>query len=185
MRLAFPWLLAACLLGGCSDDGSSEPASCDDECLDETAVRSVREMLKLIYNLTLQANPVGAQDEVTPCPQGGGAHVFGEAFSVAEQGATKVSLTYELGYCAYLQRDDEPDESYSVTLLGVVTQSGTIAVQPTSTTALVMHSDSLSVSGTLFDPGYDYREEECELQLSQNGNRLAGTFCGRAVAFDL
>lgn len=173
------------LLAGCADDGSKEPSTCDAVCLDQTAVRSVRETLKLVYNLTLQANPVGAQDEQTRCPRGGSAHVFGTATSVAEQGATKVELTYELSDCGYLQRDDEPKESYDVVLSGTISQAGIIAVQPTSTTALLLDSSSLSVTGTLFDPAYDFRAEGCALSLSQNGNQLAGQFCERDVGFEL
>ena len=181
-------LVGGCALGflaGCADDGSKEPNTCDAVCLDQTAVRSVRETLKLIYNLTLQANPVGAQDEQTRCPRGGSAHVFGTATSVAEQGATKVELTYELNDCGYLQRDDEPDESYDVVLSGRISQTGIIAVQPTSTTALLLESSSLSVAGTVFDPAYDFSAEACALSLAQNGNRLAGQFCNRDVGFEL
>ncbi len=170
---------------GCADDGSEQPRTCDARCLDETAVRSIRETLKLVYNLTLQGNHAGAQDARTPCPRGGEAHVFGQASSVAEQGATKVDLTYELTACRYLQRDDEPNESYDVTLDGTVTQAGIIAVQPSSTTALLFGSDAFSVAGKLFDPAYDYSEDSCALALSQNGGRLAGTFCSRNVGLDL
>ena len=178
-------LVGALLVLGCSQEAKQEPRACDAECLDAVALRSVRETLKLIYNLTLQANPIGAQDETTRCPRGGNAHVFGAATSIAEQGATRLELTYELEDCAYLQRDDEPDESYDVTITGRITQSGTLSVQPTSTTALLFESDSVSVSGTLFDPAYDYAETACSLALAQNGNRLAGTFCARDVGFDL
>lgn len=180
-----PLLALALLLFGCGKDGSNEPTTCDAECLDRIAVRSVRETLKLIFNLTLQSKPVGAQDETTRCPQGGTARVFGEATSVAEQGATDVELTYDLVNCAYLQKDDEPDESYDVVISGRLSQSGVIAVQPTSTTALSFEGADVSVSGTLFDPAYDYAEDACSLTLSQNGNRLAGRFCERSVAFDL
>jgi hypothetical protein len=183
MRAAF--FAFALVLAGCGKDGSTEPSTCDAECLDQTAMRSVRETLKLVYNLTLQGKPVGAQDETTRCPQGGNAHVFGDASSVAEQGATNVDLTYELKDCAYLQKDDEPDESYDVAISGAITQSGVIAVQPTSTTALLFEGADVSVRGTLFDPAYDYAEEACALSLSQSGNHLAGKFCERSVAFDL
>lgn len=181
-------LLTTCsfwLLAGCADDGSKQPRTCDARCLDETAVRAVRETIKLVYNITLQANPAGAQDELTRCPRGGQAHVFGQASSVAEQGATKLELTYELSDCGYLQRDDEPDESYDVTIGGTVTQAGIIAVQPTSTTALLIESEALSVTGTLFDPAYDYAANSCRLSISQSGNRIAGKFCERGVTLDL
>jgi hypothetical protein len=179
------WLLVALLLFGCGEDASRAPASCDARCLDEVALRSVRETLKLVYNLTLQANPVGAQNESTRCPRAGSAHVFGTATSVPEQGATRLDLTYELVDCAYLQRDDEPDESYDVIISGRITQLGTLAVQPTSTTALLFDGDSVAIRGKLFDPAYDYAEMACPLAVSQNGNRLAGSFCEREVGFDL
>jgi hypothetical protein len=184
-KLAAVLLSSWYLLAGCADDGSQKPRTCDARCLDETAARSVRETLKLVYNLTLQANPAGAQDEVTRCPRGGQAHVFGFASSVAEQGATKVDLTYELSDCHYLQRDDDPGDSYDVTVTGTVTQKGIIAVQPTSTTALLFDSDALSIVGTLFDPAYPYSADSCGLALSQNGGRLAGELCQRPVALDL
>src|SRR5262245_58145120 len=40
-----------------------EPPPCDDACTDGIALRSVRETMKLVYNLTLQGNDVGEQDE--------------------------------------------------------------------------------------------------------------------------
>jgi hypothetical protein len=186
MRRGTVLVACACwLLAGCGDDGPTQSSTCDARCLDETAVRSIRETVKLVYNLTLQANPAGAQDELTRCPRGGQAHVFGQASSVAEQGATKVDLTYELDDCGYLQRDDEPNESYDVILNGTVTQAGIIAVQPTSTTALLFDSDALSLTGKLFDPAYDYAADSCRLALAQNGARLAGKFCERSVGLDL
>jgi hypothetical protein len=185
MRPLYSLVLGACLLGGCADNGSAKPQTCDAECSDNTAARSIRETLKLIFNLTLQARPVGEQDEATRCPGGGSAHVFGEALSVAEQGATRVDLTYELDRCAYLQRDDDPQKSYDVTLSGTVQQSGIIAVQPTATTALLFDSASFSVSGTVFDPAQAYAAEACGLDFSQNGSRLAGSFCERRVGLDL
>jgi hypothetical protein len=176
--------VVACLLTGCSDERPA-PKSCDAECLDRVAVRSIRETLKLIYNFTLQGKPVGSQEELTPCPLGGGARVAGEAHSVAEQGATDVQLTYQLLECAYVQHDDEPEESYDVAITGEIAQSGIIAVQPTSTTALLFEGHDVSVKGTLFDPAKDYAVEDCDLRLTQNGNRLGGDFCERRVALEL
>ena len=95
-----------------------------DACEDGIALRSLRETMKLVYNITLQGNPVGDQDESTPCPLGGRARVFGTATSNPVHGATEVELTYELEGCHYLEIDDEPDETYEVTLDGIVTQVG-------------------------------------------------------------
>ena len=57
------------------------PPPCDAECQDQIALRSLREGMKLVYNLTLQGKPVGPQDATVPCPLGGSAHVFNAALS--------------------------------------------------------------------------------------------------------
>jgi hypothetical protein len=142
-------------------------------------------MMKLAYNVTLQANPVGAQDESTDCPLGGRARVFGTATSNAEQGATEVELTYEFDDCRYIELDDEPDETYRMTIDGTVTQFGTLAVQPSATTALLMESDSVTLDGTVHDPPRIFHEENCVVDVAQNGNDLSGLFCGREVGVDL
>lgn len=161
------------------------PPPCDDACTDGIALRSLRETMKLVYNITLQAKPVGEQDETTDCPLGGSARVFGFATSNPVQGATEVELTYELRDCAYIELDDEPEETYRMTLDGTISQSGTMAVQPTATTALFMESDSMSLDGTVFDPPREFREEDCVVDVAQNGNDLSGLFCGREVGVDL
>ncbi len=51
------------------------------------------------------------------------------------QGATLVDLTYQFASCKYIERDDEPDENYAITLNGTITQQGVIAVQPSATSA--------------------------------------------------
>jgi len=127
-------LMVACSGGG--DGGTVE--DCDQACIDRTALRGVRETLKLVYNLTLQGNPVGPQSALTPCPTGGGARVSGEASSSATQGTTRVDLLYELLECGYTQRDETPDENYALTFTGSFHQSGTIAVQPATSTALLI-----------------------------------------------
>jgi hypothetical protein len=162
-----------------------EPPPCDDACNDGIALRSLRETMKLIYNITLQAQPEGEQDATTECPLGGSARVFGTATSEPMHGATEVELTYELRDCAYLEIDDEPEETYDMVLDGTITQSGTMAVQPTATTALLMQSDSVSLVGTVFDPPRDFQEEACEIDVAQNGNDLSGMFCGREAGVDL
>lgn len=170
----------------CSSDDAAPPAKpCDELCRDESAARSLREIIKVVYNSTLQANEVGEQDERARCPHGGMAHVSGVATSVAEQGASELDLVYELNECSYLQRDDEVEENYDVTISGVVTEQGILAVQPTATTALIFESDAISVAGTVYDPPVDYSETDCALRLAQNGNHFAGTWCERKVGFDL
>lgn len=170
---------------GCSDEQAEASPPCDETCQDETAVRALRETMKLVYNLTLQGNPVGAQDESTPCPLGGTAHVFGTATSNAKFGSTEVDLTYELAACRYLSRDEEPGENYDMTVTTTITQTGTLAVQPTATTALVMQSASVTLSGNVYDPPLDYSADACAVELGQSGNQLSGTLCGRDVGLDL
>jgi hypothetical protein len=187
-RLPIRILGFVCMLTalGCGDDPPKDPElSCDQECKDRSALRGLRETLKLVYNLTLQGNPVGAQDETTSCPFGGSAHLFGEATSNALQGTTEVQLTYELDQCVYLQKDEEPPENYALMFTGVLEQTGTIAVQPTSTTALIMNSAALTLVGAVYDPPIEYREDACAVQLGQSGEQVSGTLCGRNVGVDL
>lgn len=178
-------LLGSIALSGCSADEAAPSKTCDAECRDESAVRSLREVIKVVYNLTLQANRVGEQDETTRCPLGGSARVQGFASSLAEQGATELLLVYELDECAYLQRDDEPEESYDVVISGAVSEQGILAVQPTATTALIFEADSISLAGTVYDPPVSYAEPDCALRFGQDGNHFSGDWCGRRVAFDL
>ena len=178
-------LLSSSVISGCSAEEAAPSKTCDAECRDESAVRALREAIKVVYNLTLQANPVGEQDENTRCPLGGSARVQGLASSLAEQGATELLLVYELDDCAYLQRDDEPEESYDVVISGTVSEQGILAVQPTATTALIFESASISLTGTVYDPAVPYAEPDCPLRFGQDGNHFSGDWCGRRVAFDL
>ncbi|HEX6274954.1 MAG TPA: hypothetical protein VFZ53_18055 [Polyangiaceae bacterium] len=169
---------------GCQDE-PPEPPPCDDACTDGIALRSLRETMKLVYNITLQGNPEGAQDESTPCPLGGSARIFGTATANPVHGATEVELTYELDDCRYVEIDDEPVETYAMMVDGVVTQSGVLAVQPTATTALLFQSDSVTLTGSVFDPPRPFLEEDCVLDVVQNGNDLSGLLCEREVGVDL
>jgi hypothetical protein len=181
------WLPVIALAAlGCTSVGKApEPKECDPECQDQVAVRALREAMKLVYNLTLQGGPVGAQDASTDCPQGGRARVFGYATSNELQGATEVELTYTFTACSYRRVDETAEENYDITVRGSVAQTGTLAVQPTATTALILNSDQISIEGSLYDPALDYRAEACELELAQDGNELFGTLCGRPVGVDL
>lgn len=180
------WYAGVMLLGltGCGEDGQA-PRTCDATCQDQSAMRALRETLKLVYNLTLQGKPVGEQDWSTRCPLGGSARVVGTALSNPEQGATQVELRYELSACAYVQRDDEAEESYDTVIEGTVHQSGIIAVQPSATTALRIEAEAIDISGTVYDPPFDYEERACALLLNQSGNHLGGQWCGREVALTL
>lgn len=174
-------------VAGCGGNVGSPPppAPCEEKCQDQVALRAVREMTKLAYNLLLQGKPVGEQDVRSPCPLGGSVHIFGTATSNASQGATEVDLTYEFSTCGHTELDEEPEESYRMTLTGTLTQAGTLAAQPSATTALVMQSDAMSLKGTVHDPPLPYEASECVLQLGQNGNDLGGAFCGKEVGVDL
>lgn len=180
--------VASVLAVGCGTSaGNSPPAvpPCDQACQDGVALRSLREGMKLLYNLELQGKPVGPQDATVPCPLGGSAHVFGTATSNAVQGATEVQLTYALDHCRYSQKDTDALRNYSVTVHGTVQQRGTIAVQPTATTALVITSDALDLTGTVHEPPLDYAANACKLGLAQTGSKLSGELCGRTVGVTL
>ncbi len=181
-------MFAACLtstLIACADPPPPAPSSCDRACQDGTAARALRETMKLAFNLTLQGKPVGAHDVTVDCPNGGRVRVFGEASSNAAQGSTDVRIDYAFDGCAYLQRDDEANENYSMTFTGTVRQEGVIAVQPSATTALLMKAETLSLSGTVHEPAIEFAEAACSVQFAQNGSRLSGTLCERPVGVDL
>lgn len=174
----------ALALAGCGE-GEAEPQTCDAECQDAVAARGLRDVVKLVYNLTLQGNLVGPQDETTRCPHGGSASVVGVATSVPEQGATELELGYSFDECAYQHKDDDAHESYDVVVSGTLGEKGILAVQPTATTALMFASLGISIEGTVFDPPVPYAETECAFELAQNGNDLSGTWCNRKVGLDL
>jgi hypothetical protein len=183
---SFAWLL----LSGCGAGAQPDPAPpCDQACLDGTALRGLRETMKLAYNLLIQGRPVGAQDGSTPCRSsdgsvGGKVHVFGEATANAVQGSSFVKLEYEFEECAYAAPPNAiPNQNYSLVVTGHVKQEGTLAVQPSSTTALLIDSDSLRLSGTVYDPPLAYELSGCELAVAQQGNRISGTLCGRNAGF--
>lgn len=184
----YPWLACSCLvaLGCASAEATPEAAPpCDATCQDQVAMRGLRKAIKLIYNIKLQGKPVGEQSAVSPCPQGGKASVSGNASSDPDQGATLVELDYSFVDCRYVHPDEQPADSYEVTANGSISERGVIAVQPSTTTALIFESASFSLSGSIYDPGIDYRADGCELELSQNGNELSGLWCGRDVGFNL
>ena len=186
-----PLLLAlaigASVIGaGCSSAVTEppKPPPCDEKCKDGVAIKALRETMKLAFNITFQGKEVGTHDLTTPCPQGGAARIFGTATSNALQGATEVKLTYVLAECSYLFKDDDADDNYSMTFSGLITQEGILAVQPTATSAVIMKSDLVKMSGTVYDPPLDYAAE-CPVELGQNGNKLTGKICGREAHSDL
>lgn len=170
-------------VSGCGSKAAPAAATCDQACIDGIALRSVRETLKLVFNLTLQGNATGPQDETTACPQGGTARVYGLATSNSVQGATMIDLTYELDHCAYLSKNSTATRNYDVTITGTVTEVGTLAVQPTANTALLLDSMALGITGTVNDPPSDYHRDPCPLKVTQNGSDVTGTWCGAPVSF--
>ena len=176
-------LLAAC--GSSTGATPPPPPPCDQKCQDETAMRAMREIVKLAYNVTLQGKPVGDHDETVPCPQGGSVRVVGNATSNSVQGATFVNLTYTFTQCTYLQRDTDPKQNYRIAMTGDLAEQGTLAVQPSSTTAIDLQSHSLDLEGTVYDPPIDYSAKACPLVVGQDGNKVSGTLCDREVGLTL
>ena len=182
---ALTWLV------GCGAGAKPAPAPpCDQTCQDGVALRALRTEMKLAFNLTVMGQPVGAQDETVPClPIGdsgvGSVHVFGDAESNADQGSTFLNpLNYDFKNCAYSMPPDETaDQNFSIVLTGLITEQGTLAQQPTTTTALGIQSTSVTLTGTVYDPPLDYTASDCALSVNQNGSLVAGTFCGRAAGF--
>jgi len=172
-------MVAAVAGGGGGGGGGSSTPACDQSCMDGVAVLGLRDAIKVVYNVTLQSQPVGAQDQTTACPQGGTAHVHGTATSNADQGTTSVMLTYDFAQCHYSQVDSDPKQAFDLTITGSVTEQGILAVQPSSTTSLALQSDSMSIVGQVYSPGLDYNETACAVTLAQDGGNLSGTLCGR------
>lgn len=193
MRHALRWIPSMAALLSLSACGAGRepdpPPPCDQACQDGIALRGVRETMKLAYNLLVQGRPVGAQEGTTPCrssdgSMGGRVHVLGNAMANAVQGSSFVELEYDFEDCAYSAPPSTvPNQNYSLVVTGHVTQQGTLAVQPSSTTALVIGSDSISVSGTVYDPPLEYGVMGCELAVAQQGSRVSGTLCGRNTGF--
>lgn len=182
-------LVLALLAAGCgAGSHPSAAAPCDQTCQDGVALRGLRTIVKFAYNLTVQGQPVGAQDQTRPCLPSdgstGSAHVFGNATSNAAQGSSFVDLSYDFQGCAYPGAPDpSAEQNFDITVDGSITEHGTLAVQPSTTSALLFHSDALSITGTVYDPPLDYTATTCVLDLNQDGNELAGTWCGRAAGF--
>ncbi len=185
-RVASMVVIASLVGCGGSGGGSSTTPPCDSACQDGVAVLSLRDAIKLVYNLTLATHPVGPQTGMAPCPLGGTASVSGTATSNADQGTTMVNLTYVFTRCEYSEIDTDPTQTFDLTLDGTVTEVGTIAVQPTSTTALEFSSDAVSFEGSVYaGPAIPYTANSCPLKLGQDGNELSGTLCGRVVGTTL
>jgi hypothetical protein len=172
--------------GGGGGGGSPDAAqACDQMCMDGTTLRSLRDAIKLVYNVSLQGKPVGSQDQTTPCPLGGSVHVFGQATSNGNLGITNVELTYVFTQCGYSETNSDPTQTFTMTLTGTVTEIGVIAVQPSSTTSLQFESSSMTLVGTVYYPPMPYSVNVCVVALGQIGSDLAGRICGRMAGTTL
>jgi hypothetical protein len=169
---------------GSEEATTTEVPPCDQACKDATALRAVRETVKLAFNLGLQGKPVGAQDVTVACTKGGKAHITGTATANPVIGTTEVALTYTFEKCAYAQKATEPKESYATVLEGTIVEEGVLAATTTATTALVLRGHDLVLTGTVNDPPIPYEERGCALDIAQNGNLVAGTLCTRQTGFD-
>jgi len=186
-KLIFLFAVAVPLLA-CASSVAPTPdpePPCDQLCKDGTALKSMRESMKLAFNLTLQGKPVGSHDITIACPLGGGVRIIGSASAEPVQGATNVDLTYFFEKCILISRDDDAEDNYFITMTGTIVQKGTLAVQPTSTTALSIKSDNLTLTGTIREPPEPFVGEGCKVLLAQDGNRLTGEFCGRTATVNL
>ncbi|HWZ87346.1 MAG TPA: hypothetical protein VNW92_00815 [Polyangiaceae bacterium] len=197
--------LSLLLVTGCGAGPRPAPAPpCDQACQDGVALLGLRTAMKVAYNFTVSAHPVGAQDAMVPCISfdgkvGGSVHIFGDDVEVdAKQGASIIPILHPLSYdfknCLYsAPPDPTADQNYSLTLDGLVTETGTLSAQPTSTTSLIIQTaldpttmqptDTLSISGTVYDPPVDYAVSNCALSVIQNGNAVSGALCGRNAGF--
>jgi len=184
----------ALLFVGCGDKAPPPSPPCEQECRDGVALRALRETMKQAFNMTLQGEDAGTHDETTEKFIRGSARVFGDATSNAAQGTTKVNLTYVFSQATYYQKDTEPKENFVMAVDGTITQEGTIAVQPSSPTSLIMHSDAITLVGKVYDPPLDYwtcpegtsctDPVPCAVEINQNGNKVAGLLCGREAGFE-
>src|SRR5688572_17402659 len=95
---------------GSEEATTTEVPVCDQACKDATALRAVRETMKLAFNLGLQGKPVGPQDVTVSCSKGGKVHITGTATANPVHGTTQVVLTYAFDKCAYAQKATEPKE---------------------------------------------------------------------------
>jgi len=179
-----PMALAGVLVAGCGAKTPPPPPPCGRECQDAVALRAVREMMKFAFNMTFQTMPVGMYDLTTDKFLRGSARVFGTASADGKQGVTEVELTYVFTQAVYPKKEDEPEENYLIGLEGTITQKGMIAVQPSSPTALKMQSESVTIAGIVYDPPIEYTRTGCALEMVQNGNSVAGMFCGHLAGFD-
>jgi hypothetical protein len=186
-------------VSGCAISGSSPPEpTCDQACQDGVAIRALRTGMAQLYNAAFPQPlppgvtppegfvpppwvPSGPQDLLVPCDATHVVHLFGDATSDPTQGVTMVNLTYQVPGCLSENKNDPtPEGNYGLVITGTLTEVGTLGGNRTN--ALVIRGDGVSLSGTVFDPAYEY-DELCDLDFVQNGGNVSGRLCGRAVGY--
>ena len=178
--IAMSLLATAC---GAAANPPAPPPVCEQDCQDNIALRALRETMRFAYNRLLLGNPVGPQDEMSPCPLNSGKiRIFGDATSDAMLGTTEVHLTFDFQDCATRFIHVTPERNYAVTLTGAVKEDG-VLVMSTGTTAIAISAESLSFKGAVYDPPVDYDQSSCKVGAMQNGNNVSGTLCDRPAGF--
>jgi hypothetical protein len=158
-------------------------------------MRAIRETMRWVYNQALPGSPVGDQDASAQCLMNGTTGIFGDAGADPLQGATWVDLTYVFDGCFYSpSKNATHDRNYAIALSGTLTEHGTLSVQPSSTTSLVIKSMAITLAGTVDDPPVGYTDADagdsdagpvtCALDMAQNGNMVSGTICGRTASYN-
>jgi hypothetical protein len=178
------FLFGALALVGCGSPtpAPAPPATCDTACADGIALYALRQTMRLIYNEALTAQDAGARDGGGECLTGTAA-VGGTAVPDGGFGSVGVSLSYEFAACQLLRKETTPGHDYDLTFAGTVSQEGAIDVLGASTMTLAIKSDALSFSGTVYDPPVQHEGSSCVVDVTQNGNDVVGTICGRPAGF--
>jgi hypothetical protein len=174
---------------GCGGNRPAPPATCDVACQDGVALRALRVGMRVYYNFAIAGNPVGMQDKTVPCIPSGSVHIVGEAQSNAMLGiSTLKNLTYTFTDCQNpAPKSTTPERNYNLTINGVVTEDGTLAMGG-PTTSLMINGTDVAFKGQVYDPPQDYPDKTadvlqgpCPLDALQDGNNVTGHFCGRLV----
>jgi hypothetical protein len=181
--LSFTAVVTAALCAGCGSS-SAPPAptpACEQACEDGIALYALRQTMRLVYNEGLTGGTPGAQDAGAECLTGT-ATVSGVAVPDGGVGSVGVSLAYDFQGCEYLAKSSTPGRCFDLTFTGAFTETGTLAVQGTATMALEIDGAEITITGTVNDPPIDYVAPRCSVSMTQNGNDLSGTICGRTAS---
>jgi hypothetical protein len=178
------FLFGALALVGCGSPtpAPAPPVTCDTTCADGIVLYALRQTMMLVYNEALTGNEAGVQDGGGECLTGA-AVVGGTAVPDGGVGSIGVSLSYDFSVCQLLRKETTPGHDYDLTFAGTVSEDGANAVLSTATMTLAIKSDALSFSGTVYDPPIQYEGSSCVVDVTQNGNDVVGTICGRKAGF--